>query len=152
MKFLKKWKIGYILIAISLLISFCDNVGIYYNPKRKIVNRFINLEKKKLIPISNIGIDKLMKNFYEPTETDNGSLIQEFEYIFIQGFSTFGKKGANIILVDNDYDNWKYRNTLCSFEELEDWAYNDKTMAWIIWFLAFCGLFIEVSTYKIELK
>lgn len=131
------------IATIGLLISLADAVGWIPNPRAQLADQITSLGSD-VLSLNTENVDSLLIYFLKKKYPAYQKQSNEMAGIAIEDLR------MNASVMGTVYIEHKNggRHQLCSFQELREWANNEKFPFWIGWWVAVAGL---VCAWAIEL-
>jgi len=130
------------IATIGLLISFADAVGWIPNPRAQLADQITSLGNN-VLPLNTDNVDGFLRYFLKKKYPAYQKQANEMAGIAIEDLR------MNASVMGTVYIEHKNggRHQLCSFQQLHEWANNEKFPFWIGWWVAVAGL---VCAWTIE--
>lgn len=121
--------------TIGLLISLSDALGWIPNLRVKLADQITSLGNN-VLPMEAENVDNMLRYFLKKKYSTYQKQANDMAGIVIENL----KINASVIgTVYLEHKNGG-RHQLCSFQELHNWARNEKIPFWIGWWIAVAGL------------
>ncbi len=111
--------------AVAIMLAMLDLLDWIPNPRAELSQRILDL-KEDVLPLTLDHVDIFLREMVFPKEPAVRDRIDEFKGIVIEDLF-FGASRTGTVYLEHASGK---RLTVCSFDELSEWAHRGKALRW----------------------